>query len=250
MRRYEPARVKVAGEGRVSRARFVALLVPAVWGFLLGLGLVAAAVDGETSVIVWLAPAVATCCAAFVVVAANWRSAERSSWLWALGSIPASLLGPLAILLLFVPRIRHELRAPSRTGPRLRAQQRPTLRLPRPSLLLELRARFAPAVDKVAAAEEPKRALKNLDRARAVPAEDERLEHVGPEPEDGVVSVRPTVRPARAAKLGIAIGVAVLVAAALGAAIRLGALSVTPPVRTVDTMPSMSPGRRMAVRSH
>ena len=103
--------MKLAAQGRASRARFsLAAFVPGVWCFLVALVLAVASVDVETLAMAWLAAVVATCCAAIAVITTDRRSAKRSPWPWALGSLPASLLGPLAILLLLVPRIRHDLR--------------------------------------------------------------------------------------------------------------------------------------------
>jgi hypothetical protein len=175
-----------AAERHASRAQLVfAALLPAVFGFLLGLGLVAAIVDRATSAIVWLAAAVVTCCVAVAVIVANRRMPDRSPWPWALGSLPATLLGPLAILLLLVPRVRRGLtgalaRSRDSAWPLPRAHPLPAQasdsRAEAPALAPTARRDLSLPIEALVAAGEMKQALKALARERTRAANGEDLQ--------------------------------------------------------------------------
>jgi hypothetical protein len=150
------------------------VLLPTVWGFFLLLGLVVAIVDSDAAAIVWLAAALATCCIAIAVIMARRHSPERSPWPWALGSLPAALLGPVAFLLLLVPPIRHALTGALARRPVWDRPPAPE-RLVRPTTPNRPPAVPAAAAgssgslpsEKLVATGETKQVLTELERARA-----------------------------------------------------------------------------------
>lgn len=90
--------------------------VPTLWGFLLLAGTVESTRDGDLLTAIWLAFGISACLAAIAVVTMTEGRSGRRLWLWALGSIPASLLGPLAVPLLLRRSIRGDLRDAAARG--------------------------------------------------------------------------------------------------------------------------------------
>jgi hypothetical protein len=87
-----------------------ALIVPTLWGLLLGVALAEIAREGDLFTTTWFAFGLLTCAAAIAVIATTqWPTAQRV-WLWAMAPIPASFCGPLALVLLFISPVRYDLR--------------------------------------------------------------------------------------------------------------------------------------------
>ncbi len=83
--------------------------LPAVWSLLLVGALITTALDADWFTTAWLLAGAVTCAAAFVVVVGSAHAQGCSRWTWALGSVPASFLGPVAFLLVFSQRVRRDL---------------------------------------------------------------------------------------------------------------------------------------------
>jgi len=88
----------------------VALLLPALWGVVMVYAFADAAGQGDLFITIWFAFGPLVCISAITVIATTPRPTARRVSLWAIGAIPASLFGPLPLVLLFVTAIRRDLR--------------------------------------------------------------------------------------------------------------------------------------------
>jgi hypothetical protein len=87
-----------------------ALIVPTLWGLLLGVALAEIAREGDLFTTIWVAFGLLTCPAAIAVIATTQWPTARCVWLWAIAPIPASFCGPLALVLLSISPVRCDLR--------------------------------------------------------------------------------------------------------------------------------------------
>jgi hypothetical protein len=97
---------------------YLALVLPGGW-LLLWVSALADLAGKQPFTTIWFAFGALPCLAAIAVIVGR---GSRRVWVWSIGAIPASFLGPLAFALLFVPAIRHDLRAARLPRPRFQPE--------------------------------------------------------------------------------------------------------------------------------